>query len=223
MTGQTLLNYAELVNNELLLQSGEADVTRGLLALNVAQDFFESLVARRQGVLGVDTTTTVTTTASTETTAFPTGYLRIDALQLLDSNSRPKRDLTPIKQTGGHAFSAGWPSSLISISTSGEPEGYFTNGRLIYWSPLPNGTHTVRVYGFPAASDITAAGTFAYPDVVAFPLAVFAAKIIASGLDDDVLNLDALAGATFSATIDALDNFDRDGGTPFNYTRPHDT
>ncbi len=42
----------ELVNQELQLQAGEENVTKGLLALNVAQDYFESLAAQRPQILG---------------------------------------------------------------------------------------------------------------------------------------------------------------------------
>ena len=59
MTGQDLLDRMELVNQELQLQSGEADVTRGLLALNVAQDYLESILALHPGMMS-DTTGTVT-------------------------------------------------------------------------------------------------------------------------------------------------------------------
>lgn len=214
----------EICNNELLLQSGEADVTRGLKALNVAQDFFESLLAKRPNAIG-DSTGTVTTTANTETTAFPTGVLRIDGLQLLDATtSRPKRDLHPLKGTGEHAYAKRWPYwNYYATAAPGEPCEYWTNGRNIYWAPLPDATHTIRWYGLQAAADITAVGTFAYPDIVAFPLAAFAAKIMAAGVDDDTMNLNDLAGATLGAAVDGCDNFNRDGGVPFNYTRPHDT
>src|SRR3990170_3160975 len=88
-TGQSLLDRMELLDQELQLQSGENDVTRGLLALNVAQDYLETLLAVIPQVSG-DNTTTVVTAASTETTAFPTGYLRIDRMQWIDpATSRP--------------------------------------------------------------------------------------------------------------------------------------
>lgn len=223
MTGQTLLDYMEIVNNELLLQSGEADVVRGLKALNVAQDVFESLLAKRPNAAG-DSTGTITTSANTETTTFPTGLLRIDRLQLLDNaTSRPKMDLSPIRKTGGHAFGQGWPYWNFSVGSSGQPVAYFTNARNIYWTPLPDATYTLRWYGLQSASDITAAGTFAYLDACAFPIATFAAKMLASGVDDDVLNLDALVGSTIQLAVDACDNFQRDGGVPLNYTREHDT
>jgi hypothetical protein len=145
----------ELVNQELQLQSGETDVTRGLVALNVAQDYFETLAAGRGKGFG-SVVGTVTTTNATETTAFPSGLLRLDRMQVLDSNSRPKRELVNLKRAGGHAVSAFWPLNVLLPTSSGEPYAYWTDGTTIYWNPLPNATHTIRYYGFKAATDITA-------------------------------------------------------------------
>lgn len=219
MTGQDLLDRMELVNAELQLQTGEADVTRGLLALNVAQDYFETVAAQRAKLFG-SATGTVTTAANTETTSFPTGLLRIDRLQLLDANSRPKGDLIPLRRTGGHAPSIGWFYSLVS-PTSGEPSRYWTNGTNIYWSPLPSGVSTVRWYGFQRASNITASGTFAYEDGVAFPLATFAAQLLKLGIDDDPKELSALAVEAFSQVLDQLSLANRDGAVGLEYTQVH--
>lgn len=218
MTGQDLLNRMELLNQELQLQSGETDVTRGLIALNVAQDFFESLAAVRK-ILG-DQTGTVTTSASTESTSFPSGLLRIDALYVLDSNNRPKRRVDPLRVTGGHSGQYKWPLSLAT-GGSGEPERYWTNGRSIYWDPLPSGTTTLRWYGFQTASDITAGGTFAYPDLVALPLAVFAAKILKIGLDDQAQDLQSVALDVFNPALAALALYDRDGAKGLSYSELH--
>jgi hypothetical protein len=83
-TGQDLLDRMELLDPELQLQSGETDVNRGLLALNVAQDHFESVVAIHPDLMG-GAYGTVATAASTEITAFPTGLLRLDDLWMIDS------------------------------------------------------------------------------------------------------------------------------------------
>lgn len=220
MTGQDLLDRMELLNQELQLQSGEVDVARGLVALNVAQDYFESLAAVRKGLLG-DATGTVVTAGSTETTAFPSGVLRIDRLHLLDaSTSRPKRELDRIHRTGGHAARFRWPLNLTS-GTSGEPHGYWTNGTNIYWDPLPAGVYTVRWYGFQVASDITAGGTFAYPDIVALPIASFAVRLYKGGLDDPAQEISSLALETFTPTLNALSMFNRDGASQLEYTQFH--
>ena len=222
MTGQDLLDRMELLNQELQLQSGEADVTRGLLALNVAQDFFEVLAARIPKVFG-SSTGTVNTSGGTETTPFPTGVLRIDRLQLLGANSRPKAELRPLRRAGGHAFATYWPLNLVSTSSTGEPRAYWTNGTSIYWDPLPSGTATVRWYGFSAAANITAVGTFAYPDILALPLSAFAARLIKTGLDDDSEALMQVATETFNPILDVLGNFNRDGAVGLEYTEHHDS
>src|SRR3989304_3559565 len=103
-TGQTILNLMEVLNQELQLQTGEADVVRGLIALNAAQDYLESLIAQHPGVMGSDITT-VATTASIESTAFPTTFLRIDRLQYIDSGtSLPAWDLAPIMAAGAPSW-----------------------------------------------------------------------------------------------------------------------
>ena len=223
MTGQDILDRMELLNQELQLQSGETDVTRGLLALNVAQDYFEARAALRPGFMG-GSTGTVTTTASTETTSFPSSLLRIDRLQYLDPDtSRPAWKVEPIKSTGDHAAGGFWPAALVSTSVSGKPRGYWTDGTNFYWSPLPDATHTVRYYGLVAAAAITASGTFAYKDIVALPLASFAVKILRTGVDDNLADIDKLAAQAFDPVLDALGNFNRDGAEPFVYKYGHDT
>lgn len=222
-TGQSLLDRCELLNQELQLQSGEADVARGLVALNVAQDYYETRAALRPNIHGSGVGT-VTTTVSTETTAFPSGVLRIDRLQFIDaSTSRPAWDLLPIRRVGAHAWNAYWPYNLISTSTSGKPRAYFTNGTNIYWDPLPSAIHTVRWYGFSVASDISAAGTFAYPDIVMLPLASFAVRLWKSGLDDSPSDPARLAEEAFDPVLDLLANFNRDGASELEYTEHHDT
>lgn len=220
MTGQDILDRMELLNAELQLQSGEQNVTKGLLALNVAQDFFESVAATRAKIFG-SSVGTVTTAASTETTAFPTGLLRVDRLQLLDSNNLPVWDLVPSRRAGGHRPSAYWPLNMFITSISGKPTRYWTNGTSIYWDPLPNDAHTVRWYGFQAASNITAGGTFAYPDIVALPLASFAVRLYKLGLDDKTEDLSTLAVETFSKTLDTLSSAQRDGASGLEYTQVH--
>jgi hypothetical protein len=219
VTGQELLDRMELLDQELQLQAGEADVTRGLLALNVAQDHFESLAAVRKGLLG-GSTGTVVTAASTETTSFPSGVLRIDRLVLLNQSGRPKSELDRLQRTGGHAARFKWPLNLTSQST-GEPSAYWTDGTNIYWDPLPSGVSTVRYYGFAAKTNITAGAAFLYPDVVAFPLAAFAVKVIKSGLDDGVQDIAQIAVETFKPVIEALSMFQRDGSQSLEYSDIH--
>lgn len=221
MTGQSLLDRMELLDAELQLQTGEADVVKGLVALNVAQDYFESVAAQRPNIFGSGTGT-VTTASGVETTAYPTGLYRIDRLQYIDaSTSKPAWDVQRLQRVGGHTVSTYWPYNLILTTTGGKPKAYWTNGTSIYWAPIPDGTYTIRWYGFQAAADITAGGTFAYPDIVALPIASFAARLMKSGLDDNIQDLASLALEAFSQTLDALGNANRDGAIGLSYTQVH--
>lgn len=223
MTGQTLLDTMELLDQELQLQSGEADVTRGLLALNVAQDHFESVLAMNRDVVG-DTTGTVATVNGQETTTYPAGLLRLDGLQMLDDNSRPLYDLDPLDETGGHVSARVWPLNLTSpLATAGRPGAYWTNGRNIYWDRLPDTVYTLRWYGLQAASDISAGGTFAYLDIVRLPIATFAVRLMKMGVGDAVMDVDTLAQATFGPVVETLAGFRREGAEGLKYTRSHTT
>jgi len=220
MVGQTICDLMEVMDQDLQLQSGEDDVTRGLLALNTAQDIFEVIAAGYKGFFGGQTTT-ATTTASTETTAYPTGFLRIDRLQYVDpSTSRPSYNLENLDSEGGHIGSQAWPLHVVSAIATGKPVAYWTNGTYIYWDPLPDATHTVRVYGFKSASDISAAGTFAYPDAVASALAAYAVRVMRSGKDDPA-DLE-LGRELFDPVIQTLKKFNRSGASRPIYSRTHD-
>lgn len=219
-TGQSLLDRMEVLNQELQLQSGEVDAARGLVALNMAQDYFESLIAQRPNALG-SATGTVVTAAGTETTTFPAGVLRIDRMQLLDpSTSRPRVELVRLHRVGGHVVGADWLGNLATGS-SGVPRGYWTNGTAIYWSPLPSGVSTLRWYGFQVASDITAGGTFAYPDIAMLPIASMAVQLLKQGVDDPAGEASGMATAAFEQVLDAMGRFNRDGAVGLEYTRIH--
>jgi len=221
-TGQTLLNWMEILFPELQLQSGEADVTKGLLALNAAQDMLETHLVQFPDVMGSGTTD-INTTANQEYTTYPTGLLRIDAIDMLDSASEVEYRLTPAKETGGHAFNRPWPWNVMMAQTSGRPSRFWTNASRIYWDPTPDGVETLRVYGLIAASDITAGGTFAYPDICIVPLSVLAVKLLRIGLDDPVENYMNLSRETFNPVLEALDRFNRTGPSQYHFTRRHDT
>ena len=223
MLGQALLDRMELLNQELQLQSGEADVTRGLLALNVAQDYFESILALHPNTMQ-STTGTVVTVASTETTAFPTGVLRIDRIQYIDpGTSRPSGpDLENLGYAGSHTqFSSGIPEFILTTSGSGRPRAYYTNGRSIYWQPLPDAVHTFRWYGLDDAADLTAAGTFAYIDTAALPIAAFATKLMTLGVGDPLPDLQGLADEIFSPVILGMKRFNQDRPPGFDYSYIH--
>lgn len=222
MTGQSLLDSMEVLNQELQLQTSEADVVRGLLALNIAQDAFE-IMAAKEGKLMGDSTTTVVTTNNVETTAWPSGFLRINKIQLLDDNGKPIDDLTNLNETGSHVSVGLWPWNLFSTASSGAPAAFYTNGRSIYWNPRPDDAYTLRVYGFAHAADITASGTFAYDDAIRFPLASFAVKLLKIGVDDGAGAVDQLAKESFKDILAALSALVRDGGTPLIYSKVHVT
>jgi hypothetical protein len=221
-TGQTILDTMEMLDQELQLQTGEADVTRGLIAINRAQDLLESVIATRPGKFS--TIGTVATAASTESTAFPTGVLRIDKLQYIDpTTSRPGWDLTNLNEEGSHIETGQWPFNIISLTRTGKPAAYWTDGTKIYWAPLPDGTHTVRWYGFLVASDVSAAGTFAYDDILILPIASVAVRLMQMGVGDQTNDLTLLAQQAFGPTIDSMSRFNRDGGKPFRYRFHHTT
>lgn len=220
-TGQSVLDRMEILHPELQLQSGEDGVTKGLIAANMAQDYFESLLALHPHVFG-DTSGTVTTTANTETTTHPAGVIRLDALWRLDANSRQIYKLSPIFMPGDHAPSETWPQSIADTST-GETTGYFSNGRLLYWSPMPDATYTIRWYGLQQQTDITASGSFLWPDICLTPFATFAVKAIRIGLDDSAEQLTALAGEVFEPVIRTLTNFRREGAEALPYAFMHTT
>ncbi len=221
MTGQSLLDMMELLNRELQLQNGEVDVTRGLLALNTAQDLFESLYA--QFPTAESTTGTITTTANTETTTFPAGVLRIDRLQFIDPvTALPAWDLSRITKTGGHRWNLAWPFYILSTQKSGRPTAYWEDRHNLYWSPIPDATHTVRWYGLKAAPDITASGTFAWPDSVALPIAAAAVQLFRVGLDDEGSTIEGIKNQYLAPAVQALLRHNRDGAVPFTYTTAHE-
>lgn len=224
MTGQTLLNLMEGLSPELQLQSGEGDVTKGLLFLNAAQDIFESLAAQHPQVLGGQVGN-ITTTQNQEYVTYPTGLLRLDGLDMLDSVSLlPTFAMEPRRARGGHRFGSPFWWTYVSTNTAtAVPAIYWTNGTRIYFDPVPDATYTLRYYGFVAAADITALGTFAYQDIVALPLASLATKIIRMGLDDPTQDITAVAKDTLNATLDTLSGFNRDGAHELIYRYKHDT
>jgi hypothetical protein len=222
-TGQNLLDMMELANQELQLQPTEVDVARGLTALNVAQDFFENLMASRKIKAGTtNPTTEISATANVETTAFPTGFIRIDRIWRLDgTGGNPVAELENLKRTGGHRMRSQIPWIFQSSTGSGTPAAYWTQGYAIYWSPKPSATTYYRVYGQSRAADITAVGAFTYDEGVMFPLASFAARIMATGVADSSTDLSALSTEFFEKVLDTLERFNRDGGQDLTYTRVH--
>lgn len=215
----------EVLSPELQCQVGESDVVKGLLVLNAAQDILETLLAQHPQVLGSGLGT-LTTTGGQEYTTFPSGVLRIDGLDFLDPTTLlPMYPLKPKRSRGGHRFSRPyWYPYLADPVVQGRPLTYWTNGVRIYWDPVPDTSlHSMRWYGFQTAVDITASGTFTYPDSAMLPLASLAVRIIRSGLDDPVTDIGAIAKDVLNTYIDTLSNFQRDGAHGYVYESGHDT
>jgi hypothetical protein len=222
-TGQNILDLMEDMHPELQLQSGESNAPRGLRLLNAAQDVFETVIAQYPDVLG-GTIGTITTTASTESTTFPTGVMRLDSLWFVDAGtSLPSYPLETLQEVGGHSWHRQWPHHLVTSTTTGKPRSYWTDGSKIYWDPLPSGTHTVRYYGFKSADDITASGTFSYPGAAMFPLAVFAVRMARTGVDDPVDDYTALAATLFTPLVESLTRFHRVRARGYQYQYSHET
>jgi hypothetical protein len=218
-----MLNRMELLNQELQLQPGEADFSRGLLALNVAQDHFESLLALHPEVMG-DSFSTLTQTALAESTPFPSGVLRIDRLQFMDPQQAvPAWDLINLKRAGSHMINRFWPWNIISQVSPGRPVGYYTNGTTIFWSPTPDTTNTIRWYGFKVADDIIVGGSFAYQDIALLPVCSFAVQLMRTGVDDDNGGISAIAQQTFNPVITALSMYNRDMAPGLDYKYTHNT
>lgn len=222
MTGQTLLDTCEVLNQELQLQSGEVDVVRALRALNIAQDFFEAQLGGYPNVCGSGSGT-ITATANTETTAVPTGLIRLDTLTLLDANSRPRYDLIPDKNARIGANRRWWMLSGTFASSPGALRSYYTNGNNIFWRPIPSTTQSVRWHGLTPAADITAGGTFAYNDIAALPIASFAVHLLAMGVADSVQDLTSLASAVFTPVIKTLAGLNQAGADGLVYDYNHTT
>lgn len=217
-TGQTLLDTMELVNEELQLQSGEADVTRGLVALNRSQDWFEGLLSSQRQAIP-NTPISISILANVATTAWPTGYLRIDTIQLLDPvTGFPLWNIDPERTPPETPVSTLLP---FIYPSGGRPTRYWGNGTLIYWDPLPKQNDTARVYGFVAASDLTAGATFAYPDYCLLPVATFAAKLMKLGLGDPTGDLDSLAKVTFETAIKQMTRYVSDHSSQPDYRYRH--
>lgn len=192
-----------------------ADKDQALRAINSAQDAMELIIAKVPDILGEFAS--VTTTASTETTATPTGFIRFDRLHYIDPNtSRPVWPaLEPMRHpgdalSGGARFGGGfWGGG--SINATGRPRGYGIYGDTFEWAPLPDATHTVRVYGFKVATDLLAAGTFLYGDQYITPVAAIAVRFFKQQVDDPQEEIIQFAADMLGPVLDQLRNRWKDG------------
>lgn len=226
MTAADVLTKMQVLDNELDVSSGGADETRALAALDMAQDAFEAVVASVPEILG--TIDTVTASANTESTAWPTTLMRIDALWMVNTSASPNRPsykLDEIEDVGGNSNQAPyWPITPYWSATPGAPWGYWTNRAHIYWAPLPDVAYTIRCYGFYSKTNLTTrAITYGFPDQVSMPMAAFAVRLMGIGVDDLTEEIKALALETYGPVIKMLQQPSRQQPQARYYSRVHFT
>lgn len=223
MTAADLLTRMQGINNELEIASGGDDESRCLTALDMAQDYFESVAASMPRV--GQQTTTVTTTANTETTAWPSSLKRLDSLWYIDSGtSRPAWEIVPTFSAGGHRPQVPFPYNLTATPGTGAPRQYAYDASYFYWLPEPDATYTIRVYGLLARTALTSRSvTFGWDDEVSVPLAAFAVKLLRLGIDDASADFGALAEEAFVPVLRSMRKRVRQTAMGRHYTRVHTT
>ena len=229
VTIATLLNYMTVFDNELQVGADDPDETRAIRAINIVQDWFEAIAAGESEML--QSYSSLTTTANTEVTSWPSGLLRLDSLWYVDTTQTPNLpqwQLEPMYETGGHRPSMSWPESVVLSNTPGKPRRYYatgphTAGRL-FWEPVPDDAWTIRYYGLIAASDYTVrTGTFAYPDPTAPAFAQEAVKLLRMGHDDNIADLQRQAAASLGAALKMCRGWWNDENTGRHYAEAHST
>lgn len=220
MTGADLLTRMQIFDNELEVALGGDDETRALTALDMAQDYFESVAASMPQI--GSRKTDIVTVANTETTAWPATLKRVDALYYIDSGTgRPGWEITQINGVGKHSGASG----LLNLlgAGSGAPREYSYDAEYFYWLPLPDAAYTVRAHGLISQATISRAGIFGWPDEVSVPLAAFACRLLEMGIDDPSEELQGLAEEAFVPVLRSLRKRVRQGPVGRSYTRTHTT
>lgn len=223
MTAADLLTRMQILDNELEIAAAGDDETRALAALDMAQDYFES-VAASMPIIG-QTKSDVVTVANTETTAWPATLLRVDSVWYVDpATSRPAWELKLLDGPGDHIGSSPFPLNLVTTTGTGKPYGYSYDSEYFYWSPLPDAAHTLRVYGLVSKTNLTTrAVTFGWPDGVSVPIAAFACRLLEMGIDDPADELQALAEEAFVPVLRRMRKANRQEPRGRHYTRTHYT
>lgn len=217
-----LLDVMALLDNELDTAAGGVNEAQSVKALSLAQKYFETVAAMFPRVY--ESTINVGTAAQTETTVFPTTLRRLDAIWQLDANGRPLFEVERIDHVGGHVPSLPWPLQISLLPGVGAPGGYYANMSNFYWLPLPDAVYSLRIYGLIAQpSFVDRTSNFNYHDFTQLPIAQFACKLLAVGVDDDTTELDELAGQLFRPLLRSVRKFDRSGPRGRVYGRVHDT
>lgn len=225
----SIMSKMQVVDNELDVAIGGADETRCLSALDMAQDVFESFLANQPDTLG--TVSTVLTSAQGETSDWPTNLLRLDTMWMMNLQTTPPMpqwQIDIIQEVGGQSASTPYPwlSGMIGYAPQGygAPTAAYTNRSHFYWAPIPNAIYSVRIYGLHSKTDITDRDqTFQYPDLVANPLAVYATRLMETGIDDPTEELKALGDEMFAPVIKLLRRPTRQRPQSRQYTRVHTT
>lgn len=219
-----VLDLIGVLDNELDVAASGVDEARAIKALNIAQHQFE-LVASEYPKVGQTHVQTLTTTASTEVSTFPSTLLRLDAIWYVDpTSSLPVWKLKRITEIGGHVPSLPWPINLALATGSGSPSGYYANMADFYWLLLPDATSTLRVYGLFEAAEYTArANTFLYPTRLKVSFAEFASTLLNRAVGDANAPLEALSDSIFRPICKRLKRFDRSEPIPKGYSNVHTT
>lgn len=225
MTIATILTKMQVVDNELDISSGGADETRAISALDMAQDAFESIVANHPDTLGK--ISTISTTADQEYTTWPSTLLRLDSLFKMNTGvtpNRPQWKIEIIQDVGGQVQS-GWPySDGYAPTDTGAPHRAYTNRQYFFWDVVPDAIYTLRAYGFSSETDLTIrTQTFAYPDYVSTPMAVFATRLMEMGIDDPSAELKDLADELYGPVLNSLRQPTRQRPQARQYSRVHTT
>lgn len=228
MPGPTVADVLALMplfDNGLRVGVGEPDEARAVLALTTGQHYFETLCATlpRAFQTAVDT---LQTTAHTESTAWPSALLRLDAIWLLDATTNlPIRRLHRIDEVGGQVPALPWPLQLTYSAGVGDPAGYYANMAQFYWLPVPATTgQKFRIYGlFEQAEFATRASNFLYPARCKSVFAEFAAKLLKNAVGDDSTDIDGLAAAIYKPLLKQLRKFDRSEPHGRYYSEIHTT
>lgn len=222
MTVADVLDTMSLLDNENDFSSGGAEEARGIVALNVAQRYFEMLVAGTPRAL--QTATTITQAAATETTEFSSTLKRIDAVWALDDTTlRPTYRIKRLNDTGAHIPSLPWPLQLSYPTGQGPAAGYYANSSAFYWLPLPDGTHSIRIYGFVTFNALASrVSPFFYTDA-ADAMAAFASKLLSKSVGDTAEEMATLANSLFRPVLKMMQSFDRSEPMPRMYAHFHDT
>ena len=201
MTILTLFQRMMLYDNQFdLVPPVGDDLARGLVAINLVQDWFESVVAEYPDTH--QTAENILTVAGQETSDWPTRLSRLDSLWLLDGAGHQTRELDPVERAGDQ-----YSSSIVLPfvpSSPGAPVEFWGQGQggKFYWGPTPDQPYTIRAYGLWDRNDYTTVDEdFGYPDKVALVLVPHAAGILRTGLDRDLTAQQQAAQAAFRGAL----------------------